>query len=174
MLCHGGIGVLKARMPARQGRFFRKCVHNRTRQAASRNLRAGGCKPDSVGRRTVRAAISLAPLARNAPLARGATITRNVSRSRGTAGAGRHSCSVLHRTGFVLPRRLLAARWALTPPFHPYPPEAGGMFSATLSVAADLRPSAPRLRAACCPEVSGLSSARVNRAAAASHPPCRG
>jgi len=31
------------------------------------------------------------------------------------------SCSVLHRMGFVVRRRLLAGRWALTPPFHPDP-----------------------------------------------------
>ena len=90
--------------------------------------RAGDRKPDFVGRRSVRAAISLAPLARNAPLTRGATNTRNVSRLRGTAGAGRHSCSVLHRTGFVLPRRSLAARWALTPPFQPYLPRQAVYF----------------------------------------------
>ncbi len=59
------------------------------------------------------------------------------------------------------------------PAFSTLPAEAGGIFSATLSVATDLRPPAPRLRAACCPEVSGLSSARVNRAAAAGHPPRR-
>ena len=27
---------------------------------------------------------------------------------------------VLHRAGFSMPRTLLLARWALTPPFHPY------------------------------------------------------
>ena len=89
---------------------------------------AGDRKPDSVGRRNVRAAISLAPLARNAPLARGATNTRNVSRWRGTAGAGRHSCSVLHRTGFILPLRSLVTRWALTPPFQPYLPKQAVYF----------------------------------------------
>ena len=57
------------------------------------------------------------------------------------------------------------------PAFSTLPTEVGGIFSATLSVAADLRPSAPRLRAACCPEVSGLSSTRANRAAATDHPP---
>ena len=34
---------------------------------------------------------------------------------------GLFPCSVLHRIGFIMPRRLLAGRWALTPPFHPYP-----------------------------------------------------
>src|SRR5690606_26946850 len=33
-------------------------------------------------------------------------------------------CCVLHRMGFFVPRRLLAGRWALTPPFHPYLAEA--------------------------------------------------
>ncbi len=39
-----------------------------------------------------------------------------------TAGqAARHPCLALHRMGFLVPRRLPAGRWALTPPFHPYP-----------------------------------------------------
>ena len=29
-------------------------------------------------------------------------------------------CSVLHHVGFALPPRSPSARWALTPPFHPY------------------------------------------------------
>jgi hypothetical protein len=37
------------------------------------------------------------------------------------AGRPKVPCSVLHRTGFFMPRRLLGERWALTPPFHPYP-----------------------------------------------------
>src|SRR6266404_4408468 len=40
---------------------------------------------------------------------------------------------VLLPMGFSVPPTLLSARWAFTPPFHPYPPrklnEAGGMFS---------------------------------------------
>ena len=32
-------------------------------------------------------------------------------------------CSVLHHVGFALPPRLPLARWALTPPFHPYSSE---------------------------------------------------
>src|SRR5439155_6257263 len=48
--------------------------------------------------------------------------------------------------GFSVPRRLLFERWALTPPFHPYPHRSlprfplgatsavGGMFSVALSV----------------------------------------
>lgn len=32
---------------------------------------------------------------------------------------------ILLRAGFTLPRRLLSGRWSLTPPFHPYPAEAG-------------------------------------------------
>ena len=38
-------------------------------------------------------------------------------------GAGHSAVSylALHRTGFTVPPRLLSERWALTPPFHPYP-----------------------------------------------------
>ena len=48
---------------------------------------------------------------------------------------------VLHRTGFFVPPTSPSVRWALTPPFHPYPERAalrrvepGGLFSVTLSV----------------------------------------
>ena len=34
-------------------------------------------------------------------------------------------CSVLHRKGFVLRSGSRRTRWALTPPFHPYPAQAG-------------------------------------------------
>ena len=48
-----------------------------------------------------------------------------------------------------MPRRSRAGRWALTPPFHPYPKtrEAppGGIFSVTLSVVPDFRRKRPRL-----------------------------
>ena len=36
--------------------------------------------------------------------------------------------------GFTMPRRLLSERWALTPPFHPYPTVSDGLFSVALSV----------------------------------------
>ncbi len=69
------------------------------------------------------------------------------------AGPALPSYLVLHRAGFAMPATLLAPRWALTPPFHPYlrgaPLEdipkvflraitgirsAGGIFSVALSV----------------------------------------
>jgi len=50
---------------------------------------------------------------------------------------GPFSCSVLHRMRFVVPPSSRSGRWALTPPFHPYPHfRAGGLFSVTLSVTA--------------------------------------
>jgi len=55
---------------------------------------------------------------------RTATITRR-SPSAFASGSGRQpgsSCSVLHRMGFFVPPDLRPGRWALTPPFHPYPP----------------------------------------------------
>ena len=37
-------------------------------------------------------------------------------------------CYVLHHMGFFVPPRLLSGRWALTPPFHPYPSTGKGRF----------------------------------------------
>ena len=55
-------------------------------------------------------------------------------------------CFVLHRMGFFVPRSLRAGRWALTPPFHPYPRlREGGLFSVTLSVARDFRRGRPHV-----------------------------
>ena len=59
---------------------------------------------------------------------RAATITRR-SPSAFASGSGRQpgsSCSVLHRMGFFVPPDLRPGRWALTPPFHPYPPACAG------------------------------------------------
>src|SRR5207253_2995925 len=39
------------------------------------------------------------------------------------------------RLGVTVPRLLPGARWALTPPFHPYPWIKGGLFSVARSVA---------------------------------------
>jgi len=53
-----------------------------------------------------------------------ATNTRKLSRDRErprNRTGGPASCYVLHHMGFFVPRPLRAGRWALTPPFHPYP-----------------------------------------------------
>src|SRR4029077_16169547 len=45
-----------------------------------------------------------------------------------------HPYSVLLPVGFAVPSLLPETRWALTPPFHPYPLEAGGLLSVALSL----------------------------------------
>jgi hypothetical protein len=48
-----------------------------------------------------------------------------------------HPYSVLLLAGLAVPLPLPVARWALTPPFHPYPPRRsapGGLFSVALSL----------------------------------------
>lgn len=49
---------------------------------------------------------------------------------------GHRPYAVLLPAGFAMPRPLPSARWALTPPFHPYrrPEGAGGLFSVALSL----------------------------------------
>ena len=73
----------------------------------------------------------------------------------------RRSYSVLLPVGFALPPPLLEARWALTPPFHPYPrAEAeGGLFSVALSLGSP-PPGVTRHRFSVEP---GLSSPAVFR-----------
>lgn len=68
---------------------------------------------------------------------------------------------VLLPMGFTVPPRLLLGRWALTPPFHPYPRNyLGGLFSVALSVGSP-RPGVTRHR---CFVESGLSSKLNNSA----------
>src|SRR5207245_7210404 len=50
-------------------------------------------------------------------------------------GPGLAAYLALLRLGVAVPRLLPGARWALTPPFHPYPWIQGGLFSVALSVA---------------------------------------
>ena len=45
----------------------------------------------------------------------------------------------LLRAGLAVPSRSPGRRWALTPPFHPCRPEAGGLFSVALSLGFGLR-----------------------------------
>ena len=52
---------------------------------------------------------------------------------------------VLHPMGFTVPLGSLRERWALTPPFHPYPPKKGGLFSAALAVKASSQTPCPRV-----------------------------
>ena len=78
------------------------------------------------------------------------------------AGPALPSYLALHHAGFSVPALLLARRWALTPPFHPYQtlralrdvPQvslrdatvlraAGGLFSVALSVASPLQAKPP-------------------------------
>ena len=66
-------------------------------------------------------AISLIPPERDAPPKQGATNTRRQPRRNGADQTPLVSCFALHHTGFFVPLRLPVGRWALTPPFHPYP-----------------------------------------------------
>src|SRR5467141_4452170 len=50
-------------------------------------------------------------------------------------GPGLAAYLALLRLGVTVPRLLPGARWALTPPFHPYPWIKGGLFSVARSVA---------------------------------------
>ena len=76
----------------------------------------------------------------------------------------------LHRKGFFVPPSSLTTRWALTPPFHPYPFEISDLKSQISkrryilcdtvrrrALKRDAR-TCPEARAASCPTVSGLSS----------------
>ena len=72
---------------------------------------------------------------------------------------------ILLRMGFALPAPSREPRWALTPPFHPYPPKnrslwEGGLFSVALSVPGRPRPGC---YPASCPMEFGLSSPSASR-----------
>lgn len=64
------------------------------------------------------------------------------------------SYSALLPVGLAMPVRLPGPRWALTPPFHPYPDRPGGLISVALSLGLP-RPGVTRHR---CLVESGLSS----------------
>ena len=85
----------------------------------------GGDKPNSVPSRLPVPAmiISLDPLARTAArlAARWCDYYPGAVRLAPDGEAAQAPCFVLHRMGFVVPRRLRAGRWAFTPPFHPCP-----------------------------------------------------
>ncbi len=76
------------------------------------------CKPGSVGRDFSRAAAI--PLGRRSLAASSSQPEWRIRRRISVARC--HSYSALLPVGFAVPRMLPPARWALTPPFHPYSP----------------------------------------------------
>lgn len=66
----------------------------------------------------------------------------------------REAYSRLHQAGLAVPSSLPLTRWALTPPFHPYRHEDGGIFSVALSFGSP-RPGVTRSLSLLVP---GLSS----------------
>src|SRR2546422_2779440 len=71
-------------------------------------------------------------------------------------GPGLAAYLALLRLGVAVPRLLPGARWALTPPFHPYPLDTGrSVFCGPVR-----RLTAPRRYLAVCPAELGLSSIR--------------
>src|SRR5574341_2390405 len=86
-------------------------------------------------------------------------VTRHLVRpTRGSSGPGRTSPPIWPCSDWGLPCHALlpAVRWALTPPFHPYPP-CGGR---SLLCGPFRRLTAPRRYLAVSPVELGLSSAR--------------
>ncbi len=89
---------------------------------------------------------------------------RGSSRIRGKSGQATLPSALSCTTwGFSCGSACANARWALTPPFHPYPALSvlGGIFSVTLSVTRDLHSRRPRFHGACCLAVFGLSSGKT-------------
>ena len=123
------------------------CQEKRGRSPVSRILSAPAFRSWTV--------ISLTPPRRSAPLARSATNTR-----RFLADGQSFPCSVLHHAGFAVPLRLPSARWALSPPFHPYLCPCGPSAVCFLLhfPSGFLAVPVPHFHEARCPVVSGLSS----------------
>ena len=116
------------------------CLGSRKKRRALSVEKAPPLVGLTISRILSRMIIYLTPLARRARSIRAAdaTITRE------KRAGGPTPCFVLHRMGFFVPRRLRAGRWALTPPFHPYPGlRRGGLFSVTLSVIRDFHRGRP-------------------------------
>ncbi len=85
----------------------------------------------------------------------GPAVARRLLRStRGIWERAAHTpCLILHRMGFTVPPVLPSGRWALTPPFHPWPSvyRQAGLFSVALSCASP-RPGVTRHPALRCPD----------------------
>ena len=128
---------IKRRFGKKLSRFLNLTSHEkgRGRPVAEAPPLSDGCKPDSV-QHPARAEGLDGHLSRRRGSRADAGSLRNgdqypegspLARRSGRRPAP--SCSVLHRMGFFVPPRLRSGRWALTPPFHPYPPAcADGRF----------------------------------------------
>ena len=107
-------------------RFFSE--EGRGRPVAEAPPLSDGCKPDSVQPATLAAGLDGHLSRRRGSRTGGGSLRNGDQYPEGSPLARRSgrrpgpSCSVLHRMGFFVPPRLRSGRWALTPPFHPYPP----------------------------------------------------
>jgi hypothetical protein len=92
------------------------------RRVAGKNLGFGAGKPDSVPRLAALwpSFLSTPALQRACPIiVRLAPDTDEMRHTRDYRTSRPVTYFALHRTGFAVPPPSLAARWALTPPFHP-------------------------------------------------------
>lgn len=88
-------------------------------------------------------------------------LTRGLNRFRFGGGPPRALYLALHPMGFAVPPCLRLARWALAPPFHPYPGRSrGGLFSVALSVNPPSRVDCPSVSPA-EPGLRGIVSCGV-------------
>ena len=107
---------------------FTRLEKGRGRPVAEAPPLSDGCKPDSVQPATHAAGLDGHLSRRRGSRAGGGSLRNGDQYPEGSPLARRSgrrpdpSCSVLHRMGFFVPPRLRSGRWALTPPFHPYPP----------------------------------------------------
>ena len=107
---------------------FTRLEKGRGRPVAEAPPLSDGCKPDSVQPATRAAGLDGHLSRRRGSRAGGGSLWNGDQYPEGSPlsrRSGRRpdpSCSVLHRMGFFVPPRLRSGRWALTPPFHPYPP----------------------------------------------------
>ena len=139
--------ALLIRKRARARRGFRRALSRKHQPAY---------KPGSVRRDFSRAAAI--PLGRRSLIASSSQPEWRIRRRISVARC--HSYSALLPVGFAVPRMLPPARWALTPPFHPYSRRSGsGLLSVALSLGSP-PPDVIRHRVSVEP---GLSSAVKRR-----------
>ncbi len=95
------------------------------------NFDQAACKPGSVPR----LATDGRPFLWDGPCGPPRATNPDGARRRTCPFRGAHPYSVLLQAGLALPSLSPGTRWALTPPFHPYPGQArGGLLSVALSL----------------------------------------
>lgn len=151
---------MRSTSPKHQGAVPRAAAPdpNQSQRISSDSLNPLPDERTALGCRSAPVSRVLCPFGRRSFLWPGRLLAGSSGRTRGCRAGNSPSYLALHRVGFGKRARLPVRRWALTPPFHPYPRSGRYVFCATFR--GSLRAAVSGHRALWSPDFPPLAKGR--------------